>query len=91
MTLSLSQQYIKEECESLQSMLLEKNRKYGDSAINPVRFFSKANPLEQIKIRIDDKLNRLFNQQNDEDEDVVKDLNGYLVLYRVAKRIQEES
>ena len=67
-------------------MLLEKNRKYGDSALHPVRVFSKADPLEQLKVRVDDKLSRLRNQQPDEDEDVVLDLVGYLILYLVARQ-----
>ena len=75
-------------CDQLKELLLEKNRKYGDSALNPVRVFSNANPLEQIKVRLDDKLSRLRNQQNDEDEDVLTDLIGYLVLYKVALRRQ---
>lgn len=65
-------------------MLLDKNRKYGDSALNPVRVFSKASPLEQLKVRMDDKLSRLRNAQDDEDEDPITDLIGYLVLYKVA-------
>ena len=69
--------------------MLEKNRKYGDSALNPCRIFSKADAVEQIKVRIDDKLKRLQNEQNDEDEDVVKDLVGYLVLLMIAKEIKE--
>ena len=75
-------------CDQLKELLLEKNRKYGDSALNPVRVFSNANPLEQIKVRLDDKLSRLRNQQNDEDEDVLTDLIGYLVLYKVALKRQ---
>jgi hypothetical protein len=71
-------------CDQLKELLLEKNRKYGDSALNPVRVFSKASPLEQIKVRLDDKLSRLRNQQDDEDEDVLTDLIGYIVLYKVA-------
>jgi hypothetical protein len=66
-------------------MLLEKNRKYGDSALNPSRIFSKSDNVEQIKVRIDDKLSRLRNSQDDEDEDVVGDLIGYLVLLKVAQ------
>ncbi len=75
-------------CDQLKELLLEKNRKYGDSALNPVRVFSNASPLEQIKVRLDDKLSRLRNQQNDEDEDVLTDLIGYLVLYKVALKRQ---
>lgn len=66
-------------------MLIEKNRKYGDSALNPARIFSKASNIEQIKVRIDDKLNRIKNAQDDEDEDVVMDLIGYLVLLKIAR------
>lgn len=85
-TLSETQQMIAEECDKLKEKLLAKNRKYGDSAINPVRMFSKADPIEQINVRIDDKLSRIANRQDDEDEDVEFDLIGYFVLKRVAKR-----
>ena len=76
---------IESQCDKLKTMLLEKNRKYGDSALNPCRVFSRANAVEQILVRIDDKLNRIRNRQNDEDEDVVMDLAGYLILLMVAK------
>lgn len=72
-------------CDKVKFLLLEKNRKYGDSAVNPVRVFSKADSVEQIKVRIDDKLSRLKNQQGDEDEDVILDLIGYLILLRIAQ------
>ena len=75
-------------CDNLKAMLLEKNRKYGDSALNPCRVFSRANAVEQILVRIDDKLNRIRNRQNDEDEDVVMDLAGYLILLMVARKGQ---
>lgn len=39
-------------------MLLAKNAAYGNSALEPVRIFSKADPTEQIRVRIDDKLSR---------------------------------
>jgi hypothetical protein len=70
-------------------MLLDKNRKYGDSALKPVRVFSKASSIEQLKVRLDDKLSRLRNAQDDEDEDVVSDLIGYLILLKVAKLQQK--
>lgn len=83
-----SQQDISQVCDDIRELLLEKNRKYGDSALNPVRVFSKASTLEQIKVRLDDKLSRLKNVQDDEDEDVIVDLTGYLILYQVAKMQQ---
>ena len=70
-------------CDNIKEMLLEKNRKYGDSALNPIRIFSKADTTEQLKVRIDDKLNRLKNLQEDETEDVINDLIGYLILLKV--------
>jgi len=69
---------------ALAEMLIEKNDKYGNSALESKRIFSNADPIEQIKVRIDDKLSRMSNQK-EEDEDVVQDLLGYLVLLKIAK------
>lgn len=82
---------IVEECDKIKALLLTKNRQYGDSALNPVRIFSQADPIEQIKVRIDDKLSRLASGQLDDVEDVISDLIGYLVLLRVAIAIQNQS
>jgi hypothetical protein len=71
-------------------MLLEKNRKYGNSALDPIRIFSKSDAKEQIRVRIDDKLSRLRNVQGDETEDVISDLIGYLVLLKVSERVEQE-
>jgi hypothetical protein len=79
--------YISVECENIKQMLLEKNRKYGNSAIVPMRIFSKANNIEQINVRIDDKLSRIASAQMDDTEDAELDLIGYLILKRVAKNV----
>lgn len=70
----------------LRQVLIEKNRKYGNSALVPVRIFSKAAPVEQLRVRIDDKLSRLVQGSLDEDEDVELDLLGYLILLRIARQ-----
>lgn len=70
-------------CDEIKNLLIDKNRKYGDSAMNPVRIFSKTDSTEQLKVRIDDKLNRLKNLQEDETEDTVTDLIGYLILLKI--------
>jgi hypothetical protein len=67
----------------LKSLLLEKNAKYGDSALNPKRIFSKSGAEEQILVRIDDKLSRI--QNGAEDENNVQDLMGYLVLLSIVR------
>lgn len=79
---------IRETCAEFADFLCEKNRKYGNAALDPVAIFSKSDPLETIRVRIDDKLNRIINQQVDEDEDVIKDLIGYFILYKVAEKVQ---
>lgn len=46
------------------------------------------NPVEQLNVRIDDKLSRIRSAQGDDQEDAELDLIGYLVLKRVALRRQ---
>jgi len=85
-----TQKQIESTCDSIKNMLLDKNRKYGDSALNPVRIFSKSNAVEQILVRIDDKLSRISKGAGllGSDEDVVNDLIGYLVLLKIARQQQ---
>lgn len=71
-------------CGNIAEMLIEKNRAYGNSALSPIRKFSKASNVEQILVRIDDKLSRLARGEA-AGEDVEKDLIGYLVLLRIAR------
>lgn len=77
---------ISKECENIAGMLLEKNRRYGNSALAPLRIFSRADALEQLRVRIDDKLSRIMAGAADDDEDPIRDLVGYLILYLVARR-----
>lgn len=84
------QEMIAETCDEIKHILLDKNRKYGNAALNPVQVFSKLNPVEQIKVRLDDKLKRVQNSQNDEDEDPILDLIGYLVLLKIAIKEQKQ-
>lgn len=73
-------------CDSIKQLLLEKNKKYGDSALTPVRVFSTATEVEQILVRIDDKLSRIQKGAGllANDEDIIQDLIGYLVLLKIA-------
>jgi hypothetical protein len=76
---------VKATLDDVAVILLEKNKAYGNSALDPVRYFSKADAAEQIKVRIDDKLSRIMRGSAEAfNEDVVLDLIGYLVLLRVA-------
>lgn len=83
--LSPIQEFFVTYTERISDLLIDKNKKYGNSALNPVRVFSSSDTEEQIKVRIDDKLSRIKSSQYNEDEDVIDDLIGYLVLLK-AKR-----
>jgi hypothetical protein len=74
----------------IKDMLIAKNRAYGDSAIDPVRVFSKADAVEQIYVRIDDKLSRVKRGHEYPGDDTISDLIGYLVLLLIAKERDEK-
>jgi phytoene dehydrogenase-like protein len=69
--------------DEIKALLIEKNLKYGDSVANPKRIFSRASAMEQVLVRIDDKLSRISTMGPEValDEDTVRDLIGYLALY----------
>jgi len=73
-------------CNETAELLISKNRSYGNSALAPVRIFSKANNEEQLLVRIDDKLSRFARGNEYLGDNDIDDLIGYLVLYKVAKR-----
>ena len=80
-----TEKIIKEVISEVKDLLIEKNRAYGDSAINPSNIFSNGDALDSLGARIDDKLMRIKNTGiTDETEDTLMDLIGYLVLYKVA-------
>ena len=74
-------------CLEVAQMLIEKNISYGNSALEPARIFSTADATEQLKVRIDDKLNRVKNNQGFAGDNDIDDLIGYLVLYKIAKSV----
>lgn len=41
-----TQERIANKCDELKELLLEKNRKYGNSALEPKRCFSKASAID---------------------------------------------
>ena len=66
-------------------MVVDKNIAYGDSAVDPVRIFSKASPIEQILVRLDDKISRIQRGHAYPGDNDIDDLMGYLILLKVAK------
>ena len=71
--------------EEIRDLLIAKNQKYGNSALEPLGVFSKLDSKEGLLVRIDDKLKRIKNGSLEkDDEDVVKDLIGYLILLKIS-------
>lgn len=71
-------------CNNLANFLNEKNKRYGNSALEPVKVFSKADSESQLLNRIDDKLSRIKNSTELRKNDIV-DLIGYLVILCIKK------
>lgn len=71
----------------LEEFLIRKNDAYGNSAFEPIRIFSKSGPLEQLYVRLDDKLSRIRERKTYEGDDDELDAIGYLILIRTLKRI----
>lgn len=82
-----SGQKIISECLEIAEMLLKKNISYGDSALSPIRIFSQADNKEQIKIRIDDKINRIKNGAGFAGDNDIDDMIGYLILLKIANKL----
>lgn len=71
--------------DEIRDLLIEKNKSYGNAALDPVRVFSKADATEQLLVRIDDKISRIQRGTEFPSEDTITDLIGYLVLLKIAK------
>ena len=77
--------------QEIGTMLESKNQKYGNSALEPLAVFSQLSAREGLLVRIDDKLKRIKNGSLEkDDEDVVNDLIGYLVLLKMLDNSQRK-
>jgi len=85
-----SQKKIRQVGQEVIDLLIEKNKSYGDSALNPANIFARGNAVENLASRIDDKLMRIKTQGfKGYGEDNVKDLIGYLILLKIALEEEE--
>lgn len=70
--------------DEIKALLIAKNQKYGNSALEPLGIFSQLSAKDGLLVRIDDKLKRIKNGSLEkDDEDVINDLIGYLVLLKI--------
>lgn len=79
------EQNVRRTTDGIADLLIAKNKAYGDSALNPIRVFSKSDRIEGLYQRIDDKLSRVSRGTDYPGDDTVKDLIGYLCLLLIAR------
>lgn len=69
--------------DSLKEFLQEKNKRYGDSALDPLEGI-KYTVEDGIKIRLSDKVKRIINSDDLRKNDVL-DILGYIILLCIHK------
>ena len=86
-----TQRKIREITNAMQDLLLYKNNKYGDSAINPKKVFYKGDATNSILIRLDDKLGRVMsNTEAKPRVNDVCDIIGYCTLLLISMGVTPE-
>lgn len=77
---------IAEEFDRIKQIVLQKNIDYGNSLHEPLGVFQK-DKLQGILGRLDDKLNRIKTVGiNNNTEDTIDDLIGYLIHLNIIKK-----
>lgn len=85
-----TQEKIASLCDAMKQLLLEKNKRYGNSILSPLRIFSKKDREDSdLPARIDDKLSRIRNSEEYRFNDIA-DLIGYLFLLLVDLGAEKE-
>jgi len=86
-----TQQKIQEILEAMKELLLYKNQKYGDSAINPKKIFYKGDSTNSILIRLDDKIGRIMSNTEEKPRvNDVADIIGYCTLLLISMGVTKE-
>ena len=76
---------------AMRDLLLYKNQKYGDSALNPKQIFYKGDAVNSILIRLDDKLGRIMsNTESAPRINDVADIIGYCTLLLISMGAKPE-
>ncbi len=83
-------QDVTEVCAGIANLLIKKNQAYGNSALEPIGIFSRSNAIEQLNVRIDDKINRIAKGSEYPGDDTITDLIGYLILLKIARKENNE-
>ena len=86
-----TQRKIREITYAMKDLLLYKNQKYGDSAINPKKVFYKGDATNSILIRLDDKIGRIMSNTEEKPRvNDVCDIIGYCTLLLISMGVTAE-
>lgn len=89
MELTDTQNKIKNICDKISEVLIYKNKMYGNSILEPKQIFYKGGYVDNILMRLDDKIGRIANTSGGNPirvNDIV-DIIGYLILLLIAKNV----
>lgn len=76
---------IKDILDGMKELLIDKNKKYGNSALAPKKIFSKADASDSIALRLDDKLGRIMSNPSPVPRvNDCADIIGYLTLMLIS-------
>ena len=86
-----TQAKIREITDAMKDLLLYKNEKYGDSAINPKKIFYKGDSTNSVLIRLDDKIGRVMSNTEEKPRvNDVCDIIGYCTLLLISMGVTAE-
>lgn len=86
-----TQKKISDITDAMKDLLLYKNQKYGDSAINPKKIFYKGDSTNSILIRLDDKLGRVMSNPDEKPRtNDIADIIGYCTLLLISMGVTPE-
>jgi len=90
-TLEFINDCIEQEVELFKKQLIQKNVDYNNSLHQSKNLFGQ-NPIEGLKARMSDKLNRIIAKGvDDKTEDSLMDLFGYYIHYQIMQKLDKEN
>ena len=85
------QDKIAEITDAMKHLLIEKNKRYGSSALEPQHIFYKGDAQNSILIRLDDKLGRIkANTESTPRVNDVCDIIGYCTLLLISMGVTKD-
>jgi hypothetical protein len=83
---------IRKHFKEFSEWMIKKNRAYGNSAFYNLNIFGSGTSENIIKIRMDDKLNKMIKGKDlsEEKDDAAKDFCGYWHLLQVVTELNKE-